>query len=389
MREKKKSGSALVLVLIFTLIFTVISGVTVLAVVGSFKANTAEEKYESLYYEADAGIEMAMANANAGKYDFLDVPNEIATFDIDDANMIGKVNVVIKYTGDLNPHYVPGSVIPGEDNEYIRMYLLTESTSTSRDNPNSKRTVKAKLMNTIVGGNLFKYTICGEIVSASSSGALSGQGSNINSSTTPPSIIGAPSIIGDIEESQFELPDLGKMISGTTITVSGEEPKNILDKLDLQVTPNGPVCKGSFDLEDGGVLDPYSGYKTSFGGNIEYTVYLVKADLVIDLNSASVVGETKWGKGAIIVCTGDVTIKGDALTLTYSSILAKKINANTTGAFTIAYPPYDKNKTPSYSPLTDADIAKVNQIIDEKSNNWFSGAGIDGSGSGYEPGSYE
>ena len=59
MNKKVKKGSALVTVLIFSLLFIVISGVSALAVVNTMKGNSGEERYQTLYYEAEAGVEKA------------------------------------------------------------------------------------------------------------------------------------------------------------------------------------------------------------------------------------------------------------------------------------------------------------------------------------------
>ena len=59
MSKKVKRGSALITVLVFSLFFVVISGVAVMAVVNTVNGNSREEKYQTLYYEAEAGIEKA------------------------------------------------------------------------------------------------------------------------------------------------------------------------------------------------------------------------------------------------------------------------------------------------------------------------------------------
>ena len=57
---------------IFSLLFVVISGVSTLAVVNTLKGNSkVKSKYQTLYYEAEGGIEKALANANSGDYDAL------------------------------------------------------------------------------------------------------------------------------------------------------------------------------------------------------------------------------------------------------------------------------------------------------------------------------
>ena len=54
--KKKRQGSALIVVLIFSAFFIAISSVSVMAVVTTFKANSTEEWYQTLYYEAEGGI---------------------------------------------------------------------------------------------------------------------------------------------------------------------------------------------------------------------------------------------------------------------------------------------------------------------------------------------
>ena len=64
MRRKKRDGSALIVVLLFSLLFVVFSGVSVLAVVNTLRANEGEKYSQTLYYEAEGGIAEAKARAN-------------------------------------------------------------------------------------------------------------------------------------------------------------------------------------------------------------------------------------------------------------------------------------------------------------------------------------
>ena len=106
MSKKVKKGSALITVLVFSLLFVVISGVSTLAVVNTMRGNSGEERYQTLYYEAEAGVERALANADNGDYDTL---GHLATssFTINDSGMIGEVNVnVTKHINASGDEYM-------------------------------------------------------------------------------------------------------------------------------------------------------------------------------------------------------------------------------------------------------------------------------------------
>lgn len=373
MSKKVKKGSALITVLIFSLLFVVISGVSVMAVVNTMRGNSGEEKYQSLYYEAEAGVEKAMAYINRGDYDTLAM--ELYATNVEFDMNIGHVVVKIKKTGDKDAL-----------GNYTNKYFLVESTA-KEIGATVSRTIKSKIRRTITDSNIFKYTICGKIVGGGASGAFSGSASNINSSDIPFDMkVNGSAAMGSIENAKFTLPDLSILPhTATPIVLSGATPRNILTKLDQEAIINPSVYKESFTLTNaptfltGAWSGYYDAYKdlTKPSNGTDYTVYLINADnLTIDLSSAS---NTKFEKGCIIICTGTVTIKG-TLELAYSSVISDKIRIESGGSFTISFPPFDADAAHVYSPLVNADIEKINSIIKNKSSNWFTGSGSGGSG---------
>lgn len=386
MNRKVKKGSALVTVMLFSLLFLTMSSVSVFAVINTLKGNSGESLYQSLYYEAEAGIEKAMAHLNVSDYSSDSIyPMETVVKTMSFTLNYGTVSVNIKKTGDKD--------ISGN---YINKYFLVESTA-KEIGGNESRTIKSKLRRTIIDSNIFKYTICGKVVGGGAGGAFAGLASNINSSDIPFDMkVNGAEAMGNIENANFVLPDLNAIPhTSTPIEISGVKPRNALSKLDAEASTNPSVYKESFTLKNSSsfLTGSWIGYYDAFkdaskpSNGTDYTIYLVNADeLVIDLTDDI---NSKFEKGCVIICTGRVTIKGK-LELAYSSIISKEIKIEAGGSFTISYPPFDADVAPAYSPLVNEDLEKMNSIIQSKSSNWFTGTGSGGSGSAISiPSDYE
>lgn len=250
MKRKVKKGSALVTVMLFSILFLAMSSVSVLAVVNTMRGNSGESLYQSLYYEAEAGIEKAMAKINTGAYDDDAIwPMEsnlpTMTFNLN----ISQVTVNIKKTGDKD----------GVGN-YINEYYKVKSTSKSGNN---SRTIEAKLKRHIDAVDLFRYSICGQGVNVNGTGSINVNPSLINSSDSPANVGASGSLDpGSETNDPFTLP----MFDDSKIPKHSGELE---------------IVSSDFKAE----LDNLSVFSTScvrkvYLNNADFTVYLINADKI-------------------------------------------------------------------------------------------------------------
>lgn len=370
MRKKKQDGSALVLVLLFTLFFTVISGVTVLAVVGSFRANTAEEKYESLYYEADAGIEKAIALANMGEY------NDPAFVEAD------CLTNPSKYEIDMNEAVVRFSVKKVID-PVVGNHLKIESTATDKTNSSITRTIKAKIgLTPLAGGSdLFRYSLCGSKVTVDSTGTFNMSESIINSSESS-GILNGAAPIGPAEENvAFDLPDFDETKMSHVETLTLDVTGALRDKLFINSTNVTSAINSSIKRFDY-VTIPIPSYSA---GGVPFTIYLVNADKLY-INAPGGFSEANM----MIICSGDVifnTMTADGVTpntgtLTGCGIIGKNVTV-AKGNVSIHYPPYNDlfpNRFGGWSPLGEVDLTAITNVVSQYAPNFGGGAGGGGGG---------
>lgn len=372
--KAKKKGSSLVLVLIFALIFTALSGVVVLAVVDTTRANSAQEIWEDGYYAAESAVETAVVKTTKGEFDTLVQGGPSVTYvqEIEFPQCTTfentTTNVKVTRTGDQ-----VGGVGP-----YLNEYFLVESTAKNTVK-NQERTVKAKVKKNLGTGDLFKYVVCGEDVNIHGGGA--GVIGSINSSDIPSDIImGGTSIMQPGEMSSFtvpeftfeEVPVLNRTINCTSV--------RLVAQLDiLAATNNNGVRKINF---------------TAAGGSL-FKIYLVNSpDLKIDTPGETLVD-------TIILTNSDIKIKAlGGIHLSNSSLVGKKMvvgeppapGVPPTGSITMDYPPYD-NPTDIHaeanSHLRFEDLKNLNTQIAAYCTNWDADGAISGSGDYWDAMEYE
>ena len=300
MSEKVKKGSALITVLVFSLLFVVISGVSTLAVVNTMKGNSGEERYQTLYYEAEAGVEKALANADSGDYDAL-VDLGTSSFTINDSAMLGEVNVnITKHINALD--------------EYLQ--VVSTSTTTS----GQSRTVKVKIKKYIYENDIFRYSICGENVEVNGGGSLNLNPSLINSSNSPANVGAGSVAAGSETNEQFEMPifDNSKIpYYNGTLEINCSDSNTLINNLESMSSDfSKPVRKV-----------PLS--------NPSFNVYLINADKVKVITPAFNI------ENVMILCNGDLEfVLSEPCQMTCSSLIAKSV---TIGDFNMqmSYRPYD------------------------------------------------
>ena len=303
MSKKVKKGSALVVVLMFSLLFIVISGVSALAVVSTLKGNSAEERYQTLYYEAEAGIEKALANADSGDYDVLGNLGT-SSFTINDSAMLGEVNV------NVTKH------INASGGEYLQ--VVSTSTTTS----GQSRTVKAKIKKYIYANDIFRYSICGENVEVNGGGSLNLDPSLINSSNSPANVGAGVVSPGSETNEQFEMPifDDSKIPHYTgTLEINCTNSSTLINILDSMSSDSSkPVRKVSLAAPS-------------------FNVYLINADTVKGSTPAITISNV------MILCSGDLGfVLSEPCQMAGSSLIAKSVTIGDQNMH-ISYRPYDEN----------------------------------------------
>lgn len=380
MKRKKKKGSALVLVMVFSLIFIVISGLASVSVVNTFKANGAESQYESLYYAAESGVERALARAKTGMYDDYMDENSSSFKSADTFNIydLDKSNVKVTVTGDGDKDAA---------GNYTRTYLSVVSTSETTEG--DKRTVKAKLFPWADSSNLFRYNICGQKVTAGSDGAVNFGTSLINSSLEKyDGRVEGSYVQGDEENVGFNLPEFTSDVptNGTELNI------DLADTEDLGAKLESMVGTEVIEIKYTTVSTPVS------SGGAEFKVYLIKADKVnIKANTPKTLNNT------MILTNGEVDINVGivALNLNNSSIIGKKVNVER-GTVSMTYAPFDYEHPDRFgtsSVLCEEDVSRLingwndglTQYpgISHYAPNFSAGSGGNIGGHGYIPSEYE
>lgn len=370
LKSRKKRGSALVLVMIFALFFTVISGAAVLAVSNTFKANGAEQSYESLYYAADSGIEYVTAKANIGEYDLLADEGEV-TVDLPSNSFdFAIVKVKVKKTGDLTD---PTLAYNPTSNPYTKKYLLAISTSTSKSNTNSKRIISSKLSNNVATYDIFKYSLCGKGVDVDAGGSFDSGSSSINSSNYEPISSGGSINMPNKDTVGFELP-IYNFPKKDKIEIISADASGIFTELELSTNRQ--------------YVKKIEGFVDTTGGK-SYPVYFVNTDnLIININGGQLIQ-------FMIICSGNVTINTSSeFKIVQGSIIGKDINVARANMH-FSFPPHYGDSTSGQtgfaganSPLKDVDVQKIVNELDTWTSNIVSGDGS-GSHTGYQPGDYE
>lgn len=383
MSKKVKKGSALITVLIFSLIFIVISGVSAMAVVNTLKGNSREEKYQTLYYEAEAGIEKAISYVNANKYSIGPT--------IFDETTLGHSFTINGSAVKLIVTRIP---VPGAEDYYI-----AESTATKSG---VSRTVKTKVKKWASSMDLFKYSFCGQEVEFSSTGTYNGSGSRVNSSDAiVNNNIASPPVLGEEENARFNLPVFKKVqidpVTGAEVLVD-----TITYTSSIEINFSGAVDTTLFRNK----MDSQANIKkiqiTPVASGRIFTVYLVNAG-VLKLNFSSAGADIK---DIMIICSGDVEFTSGTIgpygTINYgwSSIIGKTIkvsNAVLTSSYT-AYDPNYPDAIGGNSPLKSNELGYLinghssvigGSIKDYIPNYEYGGGGGPGGSTKYEPFDYE
>lgn len=347
MNRKVKKGSALVTVMLFSLLFLTMSSVSVLAVINTLKGNSGESLYQTLYYEAEAGLEKAIAFANRGDYDHWIVGDRKDSI-TDPSN----------YGFPMNIGYVRFSVEKkvrlGSSDEY----LLAISTSTYNG---TSRTVKADLSKYIYAPDIFKYSICGEKVEVESGGTINMNPSRVNSSLSDAQVTGVVNP-GDKTKENFELPNFD----------SSRIAKNNGDLVinEIEATPTTP--KVTFV----DILDSLSGVTGGCVKKISLTspsfdVYLVNTD------SMTIVTSGFTEENIMIICSGNIKfdMSGEGL-LSKSSIVGKEIKISDKN-LQISFRPYDETNPDGalalHSPLYRTHLEKLMNGYNDAAGNSIRG----------------
>ena len=323
MSNKVKKGSALVTVLIFSVLFIVISGVSAIAVVNTLKGNSGEEVYQTLYYEAEAGIEKALAEYKK------DGDSIQPRFSINDANMIGDVEISVTKNGT---------------------YFQVESTSTKR-NSSQSRTVKAKIKKYIYPNDIFRYSICGKKVFVTGNGSINLNPSLINSSDDK-AIVGAEDLDpGSEVNEEFTLPifDESRIPHADSLEFDVHET-SLKPQLDLMsMDPNRPVRK---------ILLPYPYFE----------VYLINADKVKISSSRGFTDES-----IMLLSGGDLELVLDyPAQMHKSSIVSKTVTVGKSN-LQMSYRPYNEDYPDGsnliHETLKKSDLEKLmNGYVDTNGN---------------------
>lgn len=350
MKKKKKKGSALVLVMVFSLVFIVISGLASVSVVNTFKANGAESQYESLYYAAESGVERALARAKTGMYDdYIDIKStSFKSTDTFKISNLDKSDVTVTVTGDGDKD---------KSGNYTKTYLSVVSTSEMAGG--QKRTVKAKVFPWADSSNLFRYNICGQKVTAGSEGAVNFGTSLINSSLEKyDGKVEGSYVEGKEENIAFSLPEFTSEVpKKTELTIN----LSATDKLETKL--ESMVGKDVIKIE-------YTTVATSkSAGGAKFNLYLINADTV------KVESDTPQTLTNVMILTnGEIDINSgvSGLNLSNSSIIGKKVNVEK-GTVSMTFPPFDYDHPDRFgtnSVLCEEDVSRLINGWDDGLNKY-------------------
>ncbi|VYU21293.1 hypothetical protein [Clostridium paraputrificum] len=334
MNRKKRDGSALVVVLLFSLLFVVFSGVSVLAVVNTLRANEGEKYSQTLYYEAEGGIAEAKARANKGHYDTLTEISPAVQFNYSESSTNDHVFVSVKYTGDKDDS---GNYI--NSIRYLQIESIAVKNGIPSDNPytttKQKRMAKAKLRPNMSNSDYFKYSICGESIEIKTPGTIKGNTSAINSSHDAADIgsVGASESAKE-DNDLFALPEFDENKipkAGGTLVI------NDLNSISSSLYPSS-----------------IKSMSITSAAASTYKVYMINADRVEINCGGNIVN-------VMIITNGDITIKtgGSDLKMTACSIVGKSVNieeGNIDISFTSSphISPYE-----GHSPLSDENVKTI------------------------------
>ncbi|MEG0134276.1 MAG: hypothetical protein RSD13_01395 [Clostridium sp.] len=357
----KNKGSSLIFVLGVALVFAVISGITVTAVVATTKSNSAEEEWEDLLYAAESGVDDAVVRAYAGEY------NSMAEGSTKDNPIITSFNdmevkVKVKFVKEITPE------------GYKKYYDIESLAKNTLDG--KERIVQARINKKLKSGDLFKYSICGKVTEVESGSIMTGP---INSSIVTPSLEGGSVATGDKESAEFNLPkyNFQKMDKDATgkSKVRVGSGSTLIKELDyLASTGDNPsdnlqsdgskIIKGN----KGVVKIAYNDTGNSNPADADlYNVYLINADeLVLELNGDNI-------KRCMIICSGDIKMEiPSTIQYSYGSIIGKKVDFGVTGALQFVHPPYAEPGSIDFghSPFDKDDIKNINKFIGLFANDW-------------------
>lgn len=314
-KKKKKKGSALIMVIAFSLVFTVIAGAAATAVVSTYKSNSVEKKFDTLYYNAEAGIEKALAKANAGEY------NE-ASFVVGSTKNSSNGSGYEFSIDDATVKFSVSKVDDPKDGTYLK--VISRATRKNNLNEDVTREVSAKLKKWASSMDLFKYSICGKGVETDSSGggSLNWATGRINSSKKPhiQDAAGGDIAEGIVDSSDFSLPefDSSKIPYSSAVSIDVTDPSHF----DSYMTGNS-IKKVEYKLTSGAM----------------FTIYLVNTDkLTLKFNG----GGTLENK--MILTQGIVNIETgvSAIQLTNSSIIGEEVTVKK-GNMHLTFTPLDEN----------------------------------------------
>lgn len=330
MSKKKKQGSALIVVLVFSLFFIVVSGVSALAVVATFKANNAEEINQTLYYEAEGGISRANVKASMGLYDDLSLTNPTNT------------ESVFYYNAPETNNYVEVSVKYAKEDkiEFLQVTSTSYKGGSVSDPNNSKkphRTAKARMRGNMGSKDIFKYSICASGVTVLSEGNLKGNTSVINSAEDKASLDGVRGAELPGESNKlFALPEFDETKIRHIPQITFDFPVLANSTFDSKVTNfnNSTKVPGSTVVSIAKMISKRS-LPTA---RADFTVYMFNTDK-LNLNFLGS-GELN---NVLILCSGDIEIyteTGGATKFVTSSIVGKNIKVSK-GTIDIVHTPAD------------------------------------------------
>lgn len=363
--KKKKKGSSLVLVLIFALFFTAISGVVVSAVVSTTRGNSAQEVWEDTYYAAESAIETAIIKASNGGFDSIEeqpldgVYNPAKVYEMTylqysefptcDRFENTTISVKVTKSGDKN----------AAGDKYINSYYLIESTAKNTER-NQERVINATIAKKMGSGDIFKYMICGKGVYVNVGGAADMD--PINSTDFDASItIEGGAALNPNERADFTIPKFNF---------------NTMSSHEINGTVTDSAFKVLFDKKDSTGSNGVFHFKTPATrfSNSEVDVYLVNmpsSNMNLKINCGS-----DGFSNAIIITNGNIELNITGTTeITYGSIIGNEIKTSGTGSMSLKIPPYGSPQ----SRLSDSDLVELNRKIAMYADNWNVSESVGGS----------
>lgn len=325
--KKKRQGSALIVVLIFSAFFIAISSVSVMAVVTTFKANSTEEWYQTLYYEAEGGIAEARAIANSGDLDGLYDGSLVNPYQFDYHEDVTNDHVFV------NAEYIIEGAI-----EYLQITSTAVKGGVASDKDNldtitkKKRTVKAKIRAVMNNSELFKYSICGDSVNVDS-GALYGATTAVNSAIESAELDGGS--VGLEKNELFALPEFddNKIAKyGGKVLIKLNSPGRIEDQLERMLDPMDANSE-EYDAYRDSIkkVTAYYTNGTPEVNNQNYTVYMINADeveIVVPAGSCTFDNTMILTNGSIKISKGEDAILQPSINVTYGTLVGKEVSVD-------------------------------------------------------------